>query len=316
MVISPDLRSDFAPTPIRWDDPPCLLCGGERKLPVLEAADPTPGGPGLRFAVVRCGECGLQFTSPRPDVSTIGRFYPAEYRPHHRARVKSRHSRRGKLAVLFGRVSERRGMPWHGRGRLLDFGCGGGAYLARMHRQGWTVTGLDASAETAERARSAVGVPVLFGTLPHSDLSPESFDVVTMWGSLEHVHDPLAVLTAARRLLAPGGRLFVAVPNIDSTAFRWFGAAWFGLDLPRHLTHFTPATLRRMLERADFRVTALRPIRHVEWLRSSARLAVNTGRARIWQRALTYKPMARLAAWATYLAGGSDGLMAAADCVS
>jgi 2-polyprenyl-3-methyl-5-hydroxy-6-metoxy-1,4-benzoquinol methylase len=313
MILSPELQATTPQPPIHWDDPPCPMCRGDRRSPVLEAADPTPGGPGLRFAVVRCDECGLQFTSPRPDQSTIGRFYPAEYRPHHRARVKSRHNRRGRLSVLFGRVAERRGMPWHGEGRLLDFGCGGGAYLARMHRQGWTVAGVDASAETAARASTAVGVPVLVGTLPHPELPPESFDVITMWGSLEHVHDPLAVLTAARRLLAPGGRLFVAVPNIDSTAFRWFGTAWFGLDLPRHLTHFTPATLRRMLERANFRVTALRPIRHVEWLRSSAKLAKRSGRASLWQRALKCKPVARAAASLTYLAGHADGLMAAAE---
>ena len=51
------------------------------------------------------------------------------------------------------------------------------------------------------------------------------------------------VLREARDLLAPGGKLVVAVPNIDSLPFRWFGRHWFGLDLPRHLTHFTPASL-------------------------------------------------------------------------
>jgi 2-polyprenyl-3-methyl-5-hydroxy-6-metoxy-1,4-benzoquinol methylase len=315
MIIPPDLRPSNGPTGITWDDPPCPLCGGDRRSPVLEAADPAPGGSGLRFAVVRCGECGLQFTSPRPDRATIGRFYPHAYRPHHRVRVKDRHCRRGRLAVLFGRVAERRGLSWHGRGRLLDFGCGGGAFLARMHHQGWTVTGIDASRETAARASAAVGVPVIVGTLPHPDLAPGSFDIVTMWGSLEHVHDPLTVLTAARDLLTPGGRLLVAVPNIDSTPFRWFGPAWFGLDLPRHLTHFTPQTLRRMLERAGFRVTKLQPIRHVEWLRSSARLAVRYGRPQFWQRALTRKPLAKLAAWGCYLAGGADSLMAAAEAV-
>jgi 2-polyprenyl-3-methyl-5-hydroxy-6-metoxy-1,4-benzoquinol methylase len=312
MILSPDLHPVGAPARIRWDDPPCPLCGGDRRAPMLEAPDPSPGGSGLRFSVVRCTECGLQFTSPRPDPETIGQFYPTTYRPHLRARVKERHGRRGRLAALCGRVVERRTLPWHGQGRLLDFGCGGGAYLARMHRQGWTVAGLDVSAETAARARAEVGVPVYVGSLPHPDLAPASFDVVTMWGSLEHVHDPLAVLTAARRLLAPGGRLLVVVPNIDSTAFRWFGPAWFALDLPRHLTHFTPATLQRMLEKAGFRMTGLRFVRHVEWIRSSARLASRAGRAAPWHRALLFKPAAKIAAWGSYLIGRADGMMATA----
>src|SRR5262249_8349053 len=74
----------------------------------------------------------------------------------------------------------------------------------------------------------------------------------------------------ARRLLAPGGKVIVAVPNIDSLQFRWFGAAWYGLDLPRHLTHFTPDTLKAMLQRAGFGVRRMRMVRHSDWLRSSA----------------------------------------------
>ena len=71
-----------------------------------------------------------------------------------------------------------------------------------------------------------------------------------MWQSLEHVHDPQEVLSEARRTLAPGGKLIVATPNIDSLPFRWFGHAWYGLDLPRHLTHLAAWTLRLMLHRA------------------------------------------------------------------
>ena len=144
-------------------------------------------------------------------------------------------------------------IPWHGRGRLLDFGCGGGAYLERMHRQGWDVTGLDVSAAAVECVRTRLGLRALLGTLPHPELKPATFDVVTMWHSLEHVHEPLEVLRAAHQLLAPGGKLLVATPNIDSLPFRWFGQAWYGLDLPRHLTHFSSRTLRRLLERAGER---------------------------------------------------------------
>src|SRR5436305_600698 len=125
---------------------------------------------------------------------------------------------------------------------------------------------------------------LLVGTLPHSDLASGSFDVITMWQSLEHVHHPLPVLAEAQRLLVPGGTLVVSVPNIDSLPFRWFGTSWIGLDLPRHLTHFTPPTLRLMLEHAGYRIGSLQLIRHSDWLRSSARLAARQGRGARWQR--------------------------------
>src|SRR5438552_578873 len=105
-----------------------------------------------------------------------------------------------------------------------------------------------------------------------------------LWHSLERVHFPLAVLREVRRLLVPGGQLFRAVPNIDSLPFRWFGSAWYGLDLPRHLTHFAPWTLHLMLERAGFRVGQIQMVRHSQWLRSSARLACDTGMAAFWHR--------------------------------
>jgi 2-polyprenyl-3-methyl-5-hydroxy-6-metoxy-1,4-benzoquinol methylase len=196
---------------------------------------------------------------------------------------------------------------------LLDFGCGGGSFLERMRHQGWQVTGLDASAETVERISSELGIRALTGTLPHPELEPASFDIVTMWHSLEHVHDPLGVLRAAYDLLAPGGRLMVAVPNIDSAAFHWFGPAWFALDLPRHLTHFAPATLRTMLEKAGFRVDRVRLIRHSDWLYSSAKVAGRIGRPTFWQRQLARKPIARTVSWACYATGQADCMLAVGE---
>jgi SAM-dependent methyltransferase len=296
---------------VDWDDTACLLCGSHRSSLLLEAPDCQPGTHGLRFAVVQCHECGLCYTNPRPSPLSIGQFYPPMYRPHQRrARSSSRR--------WFGRRSrkERQTLPWHGQGRLLDFGCGGGSYLERMAKQGWQVTGLDVSPMTVARIRKDLGLTALVGSLPHPELGPGSFDVITMWHSLEHVHEPLAVLRAAHTLLAPGGRLIVAVPNIDSLPFRWFGSAWFGLDLPRHLTHFTPPTLSHMLERAGFRPTPVRMIRHSDWMRCSAARALemaNHGQSEKWCRLLTRKPLSRLATWYSYLTRQTDCMLVTAD---
>jgi SAM-dependent methyltransferase len=299
---------------VSWDDAPCPLCGYEDAETVLEAPDPSPvGGPGMVFAVVRCRRCGTAFTNPRPDPDSIGAFYPADYKPHRRPRKMAENKPVSLVGRLTGRSKERRGLlPWPGPGRLLDFGCGGGSYLKRMADQGWTVTGLDASVGAVRQVQEELGLAALVGSLPHPDLEPCSFEVVTMWHSLEHVHDPVTILREAFKLLVPGGKLIVATPNIASWPFKWFGKSWFGLDLPRHMTHFTPTSLSAVLEAAGFRVEDVRMIRHSDWLRSSAKLAVRSGTAGPG-RLLTWKPLAKLVAAACYAAGKSDCMSAVAE---
>jgi len=182
-----------------------------------------------------------------------------------------------------------------------------------MHRLGWKATGLDVSTAAVHRIRTELGLRALVGSLPHPELRPESFEVITMWHSLEHVHAPMDVLHEAYRLLVPRGRLVVAVPNIDSLPFRWFGPAWYGLDLPRHLTHFAPATLKRMLEQAGFRVGPIQMVRHSDWLRSSARLAGQQVEPSSWLGWLQSKPASRLATWYCYLTGQCDCILSTAE---
>ncbi len=312
-----DLAAACAPPGpvLEWEETDCLLCGGRRWSVLVEAPDTTAGGTGLWFAVVQCHDCGLCFTNPRPTPETIHQFYPDIYRPHHVLKPRARSHWRLRLPVPWRQYGkDYPSIPMHGQGRLLDFGCGGGTYMERMQRQGWQVTGVDTCEAAIRRVQSVLGMRGLVGSLPHPELKPGSFDVITMWHSLEHVHAPLTVLREARRLLAPEGQLVVAVPNIDSAPFRWFGRAWYGLDLPRHLAHFTPCTLHRMLERAGFDPGPVRMIRHSDWMRWSAKLACQAGRPGPWPRWLAAKPPSRVASWYTYLTRQADCLLVTARC--
>jgi ubiquinone/menaquinone biosynthesis C-methylase UbiE len=111
------------------------------------------------------------------------------------------------------------------------------------------------------------------------ELPEESYDALTMWHALEHVPSPMATLRCAWKLLRPGGRLLVALPRFDCLQRDWFGSCWFPLDLPRHLTHFTKATLHRHLETAGFQIEKNWPVRRGTVIRRSFNyLAKETGK--------------------------------------
>lgn len=300
-----------------WEDATCPLCGRDRASLMIEAPDQLPTkGTGLWFAVVRCEHCGTAYTHPRPSADAIGQFYPPEYHPHRRpAKMQQSRPTRPIWARLFGRpCNERRGLlPWPRPGRLLDFGCGGGSFLKTMADQGWKVIGLDAAVGAVRQIQEELGLEALVGSLPHPELHPCSFDIITMWHSLEHVHKPLEILREAYQLLAPGGKIIVATPNIESLPFYWFGQSWFGLDLPRHLTHFTPKSMKAMLQAAGFEVERFRLLRHNDWLRSSAKQAVASGRGGVWARLMKWKPAAKVVSWGGYAMGLSDCMMAVAQ---
>lgn len=319
MMLRADQSAEYSREDARidWVDSDCPMCGRHEEEPRFEAPDLSPGEGdiGKRFLVVRCQHCDTTYTNPRPGPLTLGRFYPPDYKPHRRPN-KLAYSKPAPrlLARILGRSNERKGvLPWPAPGRLLDFGCGSGSYLQRMAAQGWEVTGLDVAVGPVHRIQSELGLRALVGDLPHPDLHPGSFDVVTMWHSLEHVQEPLTTLREAYRLLVPGGKLIVACPNIDSWSFRRFGTNWFGLDVPRHLTHFTPTTLQLMLQTAGFRTTMLKSIRHSVWLKHSARLAANGSRTGIADRLLSSKYFAKFWAWVIYSLNLSDCVMLVAE---
>jgi SAM-dependent methyltransferase len=138
------------------------------------------------------------------------------------------------------------GSPTGGR-RLLDVGCGNGAFLRQAREAGWEGVGVEPSGASARDSHDSLGVTVLTCNLEEAPLDPGSFDVVSFWHVLEHVTDFRSALRAAARLLAPGGGLVIAVPNFESWECRFYRNRWALFDVPRHVNFFTPANLRMLL---------------------------------------------------------------------
>jgi SAM-dependent methyltransferase len=125
--------------------------------------------------------------------------------------------------------------------------------LAAARDAGWSALGVEFAAGAAAVSRERHGVDVIVGDFLSVPIAGP-FDAVTMWHTLEHLQDPEAALQASAALLAPQGRLIVSVPNSSSAQARFGGDAWFHLDVPRHLFHYTPEALTALLKRTGFDV--------------------------------------------------------------
>ena len=201
--------------------------------------------------VVVCDRCGLGRFEPEPDADAVRAFYPDEYYGEPGTKfqplierlvrvVGARH-----IAFLSG------GLPQ--AGRILDVGCGRGVILGELATRGFEVHGVEISAEAARGADPRAEIRIA-PRLTEAGYPDAHFDQVIIWHVLEHLPDPRSTLAEVHRVLKPGGRLIVAVPNFESFQARWTRAAWFHLDLPRHLYHFPLSALRLLMERTGFEI--------------------------------------------------------------
>lgn len=244
------------PAPDLFEMPACPLCGKCAHTPFIEAEDDLGGKPGC-FRFVRCQNCALTYQSPRLRFEHIGAYYDDEYIAHRKK------SDWGMLTPLY-----RWAMGKHDRNKLalvqqyhvlnrdsrvLDLGCGSGSFLAHLARQtGAQACGVD--------IKDLSGLPWMqalefrHGTLAAQDFGARRFDLITLWHFLEHDYDPANTLARAHALLAPGGRMVIEVPRLDSLSFRLFKDRWPGLQAPQHTVLFDAKSLPRMAEQAGLRV--------------------------------------------------------------
>jgi SAM-dependent methyltransferase len=217
---------------------------------------------GERFPVFRCDGCGLLFTQDIPEEDAIGRYYGSDdYISHSDTRkgLVNRLYHAVRNITIKGKRKMALGANGGHRGMLLDYGCGTGAFLSSMRDAGWGVVGLEPDARARVNALALHGLrpepPEALHTLPDGH-----FDVVTLWHVLEHVHRLQETLQGLKRVLRPGGTMFIAVPNHASFDARHYGPDWAAWDVPRHLYHFSPASMRRLVELNGLTVSDMRPM--------------------------------------------------------
>lgn len=231
---------------------PCPVCGSDEAQPHRVISD--------TIRIVRCRRCGLLYRRPRPaDVASSydAAYYSEDYEAHADGRGRNYLADQDRLLASFDAhiaELERRSPP----GRLLDVGCALGFLLEAARRRGWRVSGMDFSAFAVDYAQRTFHVPVQRGHVNEISFAPAAFDVITAFEYIEHVEDPVRVLQHLRPWLRRDGLLVMTTPNAASWRARRHPETCVGFLEERHLSYFTPSTMRRLLTLAGFRLLELR----------------------------------------------------------
>lgn len=236
----------------------CPVCNSSDLTFIFNVKDHTVSGE--EFAIWECKDCMARFTQDVPEADSIGPYYKSEdYISHTETKkgfINSAYHTVRKFTLqqkrkLVCRVS---GLN---KGRILDIGCGTGAFLEVMKDAGWSVKGLEPD-DSARKIAEARGVPVS----PSDELFSisEQFDAITMWHVMEHVHDLHPYVEQIRSILQPGGVILVAVPNYTSADASAYGAYWAAYDVPRHLYHFSPLSMKKLMNLHGMEIVGQHPM--------------------------------------------------------
>jgi 2-polyprenyl-3-methyl-5-hydroxy-6-metoxy-1,4-benzoquinol methylase len=238
----------------------CPLCDNASLEKELTCTDSFVSGE--QFDIFRCKECGFMFTQDFPQGNDINRYYNSiEYISHsdtdkglvnnlyHRVR---RHMLKRKTQLVLT-------TSLRTSGKLLDIGTGTGYFPAAMKKAGWEVKAIEKNEQTRAYAKKKFGLEV-YDESALETFEANSFDVITLWHVLEHLENLDTVWNKLHEILTETGILVIAVPNSASYDAEYYGDQWAAYDVPRHLWHFTPATIQKWGAKHEFVLAARYPM--------------------------------------------------------
>jgi SAM-dependent methyltransferase len=226
----------------------CPICGQAAAQKWLQGPDRFHGRR-EKYTLVRCPGCSIVWLEHPPA--------PEEMHLHYTDGYHKQISAAGENSPIRWKDRKAALDPYKRSGSLLDLGCSSGSFLEFMHGASWKLSGIEMSAEGAKTARERSNAQVFVGDILDAPFPPESFDAITCFDVLEHLYEPRQVMARVSEWLKPGGIFYVLVPNVDSAEARVFGSYWHGLELPRHLFHYSPASLKYLAGTAGLQEVSL-----------------------------------------------------------
>ena len=234
----------------------CPVCNSKSINPLLTVKDYIVSNED--FVIWHCSSCTLRFTQDAPVEAAMGKYYKSpDYISHTNIdkgflnkmyqRVRN-YTVQNKSKLVISSTATL-------QGKLLDVGCGTGDFLNAIKKEGWVVTGLEPDEEARTLAKKLYDLNVFDSTSINS-LSINSFDAITLWHVLEHVHDLHGYVDQLKELIKSNGKMFIAVPNYQSLDADIYRLHWAAYDVPRHLYHFTPKAMHMLMEKHSLSITA------------------------------------------------------------
>lgn len=235
----------------------CPVCDGKAFSPFLTCTDYFVSGE--KFQIKQCNSCGFKITGNIEDEDNIGSYYQSENYISHSNTSKGLvnlvyHAVRKYMLGRKRRLVEK--ATSLKTGQILDVGTGTGFFLNEMKVNGWQVTGTEKSSDARDFAKKEFNLE----NLPSEKLftlKDKSFDTITLWHVLEHIHLLNENMETFARLLKNDGKLIIAVPNHDSTDAKHYKEFWAAYDVPRHIWHFAPKQMKLLGEKHGFKMSLL-----------------------------------------------------------
>lgn len=237
----------------------CPVCNSEKINPLLTVKDHSVTGED--FVIWQCANCSLRFTQDVPDEASIAPYYQSQNYISHSNTDKGllnklyqkvrRHTLEQKTDLIISYTKR--------KGKILDIGAGIGAFLSTIKEKGWEIKGIEPDDVARRNAANLFGLQ-LDEPSSLSRLNHNSYDAITLWHVLEHVHQLHDYMERLKNLLAKEGKIFIAVPNYTSGDAATYKAYWAAYDVPRHLYHFNPKSIQKLVEQHELKIIARKPM--------------------------------------------------------
>jgi len=221
----------------------CSLCGSGQMTHSFNASDYMTGDV---FSIAVCPRCDIALTLPLLSPAQLKNYYGESYYG----------MRKSLSEILMNRARRKKVSRRCGNGtgkKALDVGCGNGSFLSFLKNNGWDVCGTELSPESHLISGAAVKEIHLRDVID-CRFPDKTFNLVTLWHSLEHMADARHCMSEIWRILDDDGLLIVEVPNRESWQSRLTKNNWFHLDVPRHVSHFNPKSIAVLLNLSGFSV--------------------------------------------------------------